>query len=293
MDGVVVVDKSEGWTSHDVVGKFRGIARTRKVGHLGTLDPIATGVLPLIVGQGTRLARFYTKADKTYEAVVRLGFATDTYDRAGKPVSEQVAVSFSLAQLEAALQAFRGPISQMPPQYSAKKVDGVPAYQSARKNTPVELSAVDVEIYELTILDYAGGDVRLRVRCSGGTYVRSIAHDLGQALGCGAHLQELRRLASGEFTVAGARTVAELQALADAERLSEALIPVTQMLPQFPRIFVDDITAAQVRQGRDFHGSPFTPAGSSLVKAVNHEGILIAIGEAVLPNVYHPIVVLA
>lgn len=293
MDGVIVVDKAEDWTSHDVVGKFRGIARTKKVGHLGTLDPIATGVLPLIVGQGTRLARFYTKADKTYEALVRFGFATDTYDRSGTATSEAVSVSLTREQIDMALNAFRGIVMQMPPQYSAKKVDGVAAYKSARKNIVVELAAVDVQIYELKILDFADADLRLLVKCSGGTYVRSIAHDLGQALGCGAHLQELRRLASGEFTLERARTLVELQTLANEERLSEALIPLADMLPQFPGVHVDDITAGQIRQGRDFHGSPFTSGSAAHVKALAHDGSLIAIGEAILPNLYHPVVVLA
>jgi tRNA pseudouridine55 synthase len=293
MDGVIVVDKAEDWTSHDVVGKFRGIARTRKVGHLGTLDPIATGVLPLIVGQGTRLARFYTKADKTYEAVVRFGFATDTYDRSGEPTSESVPVSVTRQTLDRALDAFRGTIMQTPPQYSAKKVDGVAAYKSARKKITVELAPVEVELYELTILDFTNPDLRLLVRCSGGTYVRSIAHDLGQALGCGAHLQELRRLASGEFTLAQARTLVQLQKLADNNELGEALIPLAEMLPQFPDVFVDDLTAGQIRQGRDFHGSPFTSGGAAHVKAFAHDGTLIAVGEAFLPNLYHPVVVLA
>jgi tRNA pseudouridine55 synthase len=292
MDGVIVVDKAEGWTSHDVVGKFRGIARTRKVGHLGTLDPIATGVLPLIVGQGTRLARFYTKADKTYEAVVRFGFATDTYDRSGTATSQSLPVSLTREAIDAALDAFRGAILQTPPQYSAKKVAGVAAYKSARKNIAVELAPVEVEIHELKILDFAGGDLRVLVKCSGGTYVRSIAHDLGHALGCGAHLQELRRLESGEFTLARARTLAELQTLADEDRLSEALIPISEMLPQFPCMFVDELTAGQIRQGRDFHGSPFTSVGAGHVKAFANDGNLIAIGQAILPHLYHPVVVL-
>lgn len=293
MDGVVVVDKAEGWTSHDVVGKFRGIGRTRKVGHLGTLDPIATGVLPLIVGQATRLARFYTRADKTYEATIRFGFATDTYDRAGAPTSEAVPVTLDPHGLDTELQRFRGKIEQMPPQYSAKKVDGVAAYKSARKNIVVELSPVEVDVYEATILDVAGPDLRLLVRCSGGTYVRSIAHELGQALGCGAHLQELRRLASGEFRLEQARTLPELQLLANEERLTEAVVPMTDMLTEFPQVFVDDITAGQIRQGRDFRGSPFNVSAAGHVKAVSHAGGLIAIGQAILPNFYHPVVVLA
>lgn len=292
MHGVVVVDKAEGWTSHDVVAKFRGIARTRSVGHLGTLDPIATGVLPLVIGQATRLARFYVKAAKCYEATVRFGVATDTYDRSGEPVSEAVAFSLTSDRINRALDSFRGTFLQTPPQYSAKKVDGVAAYQSARKKVKLELSPVEVSVHRLEILSFDGTDVRVIVECSGGTYVRSIAHDLGQALGCGAHLQDLRRLASGEFSVSQAHTLPELQALSDGNRLGEALISLSEMLPQFPELFVDDITAGQIRQGRDFRGSPFASAGAHHVKALSRDRALLAIGEAILPNLYHPMIVL-
>ena len=191
MNGIVVVDKPSDWTSHDVVAKFRGMARMKSVGHLGTLDPIATGVLPLIVGNVTRLARFYTKADKTYEAVVRFGFATDTYDRAGKQVGEVSTAVPDLPAIEAVLRRMVGPQAQMPPQYSAKKVGGRAAYESARRGIEVELKPVEIEIFELSVYGYEAPDLKLTVKCSGGTYVRSIAHDLGVTLGCGAHLQEL------------------------------------------------------------------------------------------------------
>ncbi len=223
MDGIIVVDKPEGWTSHDVVGKFRGIARTKRVGHLGTLDPMATGVLPLVVGQATRLARFYTRSSKVYEAVVRFGFATDTYDRTGTPVGEPCATSPKREEVEAVLPQFRGKIQQVPPQFSAKKVAGVPAYESARKQVAVELAPVEIEIYELTLLGMEGAELTLRVHCSGGTYIRTIADDLGKALGCGAHLAALRRTASAEFSVAQASTLPELQTLAKENRLGEVL----------------------------------------------------------------------
>jgi len=201
LDGVIVIDKPEGWTSHDVVNKVRGIARTKKVGHLGTLDPLATGVLPLVIERATRLAQFYTRSDKIYEGVVRFGWSTSSYDRAGEPTSEKVEIQFSPAELEAALEPFRGEIDQRPPDVSAKKVDGRRAYELARKNIAVDLPPVRIHVYELTLLGSSGNEARLRVHCSGGTYMRSIAHDLGQALGCGAHLTELRRLASGEFEI--------------------------------------------------------------------------------------------
>jgi len=293
VDGVIVVDKEEGWTSHDVVSKMRGIARTKKIGHLGTLDPIATGVLPLVIGRATRLAQFYTRSDKIYEATVRFGFATDTYDRGGSPTSPVTEPAVGAEDLERLLDNFRGAIMQAPPPVSAKKVDGVRAYQLARRQMPVDLPPAPVRIYELTLLEVRGSEARLRARCSGGTYLRSIAHDLGQALGCGAHLRDLRRMASAEYTIEQAHTIPQLQQLAGENRLEEALVPSASMLPDFPSVYVEQPTAGQIRQGRNFPVSPFrVQQGTRYVKAVSGDGELIAIGEAVLPNLYHPSVVL-
>jgi tRNA pseudouridine55 synthase len=293
VDGVIVVDKQEGWTSHDVVGKMRGIANTRKIGHLGTLDPIATGVLPLVVGRATRLAQFYTRSDKIYEALIRFGFATDTYDRSGSPTSPETEPQVAADVLERLLDSFRGEILQAPPPVSAKKVDGVRAYSLARRHIPVDLPAAPVHIHELTLLEVRGSEARLRAHCSGGTYLRSIAHDLGQALGCGAHLRALRRMASAEFTLQQALSIPQLQQLGAENRLEEALITASRMLPDFPSVYVDPVTAGQIRQGRNFPVSPFrVQQGSRYVKAISGDGELIAIGEAVLPNLYHPAVVL-
>ena len=293
MDGVIVVDKPEGWTSHDVVARSRHIARTKKIGHLGTLDPIATGVLPLVIGRATRLAQFYTRSDKIYEGVVRFGWSTDTYDRAGVPTSEQREAVLDPDELERALDRFRGEFAQTPPPVSAKKVEGRRAYELARKSEPVELEPVSVHVYELVVLGIDGPEVRLRAHCSGGTYLRSIAHDLGQALGVGAHLHNLRRTASGEFEIDRARTLAQLEGLAAEERLLDALVPPAEMLPGFPSVYVDELTAAQIRNGRNFPASPFrSQPASRYVKAITRQGDLVAVGEAVLPNLYHPIVVL-
>jgi tRNA pseudouridine55 synthase len=272
---------------------MRRIAGTKKIGHLGTLDPIATGVLPLVVGRATRLAQFYTRSDKIYEGVVHFGFATTTYDRAGEPVGCPVEVSVDRDGLDAALEPFRGEILQVPPPVSAKKIAGRRAYELARQAVAVELAPAPVEIYEILVLEAAGAEARLRIHCSGGTYMRSIAHDVGQALGCGAHLTELRRLASGEFELAQARTIAQLEALAADERLMDALVPASQLLPAMPAIFVDDLTVTQIRNGRNFAASAFrSQPASRRVKAISREGELVAIGESVLPNVYHPAVVL-
>jgi len=294
VDGVIIVDKPEGWTSHDAVGKMRRIAGTKRIGHLGTLDPIATGVLPLVIGTATRLSQFYTASEKVYEVVIRFGFATDTYDRAGVPVGEVVPVTLDRAALEVALVPFVGKIQQMPPAVSAKKIGGVPAYKLARQNKPVELAAVEVEIFEARIERVEGDRAWMVVHCSGGTYVRSIAQDLGVALGCGAHVDQLRRTRSGEFTIEQARTPAALEALRDEDALPQVLIPAAELLPLFPVVHVDPLTAGQIRQGRDFHSSPFnTPRNAPHVKAVDEYGALVAIGELLAPNLYHPAVVLA
>jgi tRNA pseudouridine55 synthase len=293
LDGVIVIDKPEGWTSHDVVAKARGIVKTKRVGHLGTLDPIATGVLPLVIERATRLAQFYTRSDKVYEGVVRFGWSTDSYDRAGAATSEKTEVSLDAEEVERLLERFRGEFLQTPPPVSAKKVDGKRAYELARKSLPVELAPVSVQVSSLTLLEVNGPDVRLRVHCSGGTYVRSIAHDMGRALGCGAHLLDLRRTASGEFEIGQALTIPQLQALAAEDRLAEATVPAAKMLPEFPCVLVDDPTVAQIRNGRNFPASPFrSQPASRYVKAVTREGALVAIGEAVLPNLYHPVVVM-
>ena len=291
--GAIVVDKPEGWTSHDIVNKVRRIARTKKVGHLGTLDPIATGVLPLLLGRATRLAQFYTRGDKIYEAVSRFGWSTDTYDRAGKPASEQRKVVLDPAEIEPLLERFRGEFLQTPPPVSAKKVDGRRAYELARKNVAVELAAAPVHVYELVLLGVEGAQASVRCHCSAGTYLRSIAHDLGQAMGCGAHLQELRRTASTEFGIEQARTIAQLEALAAGDRLVDAIIPPAGLLPNIPAVFVDDLAAAQIRNGRNFPASPFrSEAASRRVRALTRHWDLVAVGEAVLPNLYHPVVVL-
>jgi tRNA pseudouridine55 synthase len=293
VDGVIVVDKPREWTSHDVVNKMRRIAGTRKVGHLGTLDPGATGVLPLVIDRATRLAQFYTRNDKVYEGVIHFGYSTGSYDADGEPTSPEIPITLDRTQLDAVLDRFRGEFPQMPPPVSAKKIAGRPAYELARKNQPVELKPVDVTVFALDILRIDGCEAEVRVHCSAGTYLRSIAHDAGQIMGCGAFLKTLRRTASGDFKIEAARTLEELATLAAAGRIGEALIPSAQLLPDFPVELVDSITAGQIRNGRDFRVSPFhVRTNSRYVKAVTPQGDLIAIGEARLPHLYHPVLVL-
>jgi tRNA pseudouridine55 synthase len=293
VDGIIIVDKPREWTSHDVVNKMRRLAGTRRVGHLGTLDPGATGVLPLVIGRATRLAQFYTRNDKVYEGVIHFGYSTDSYDGDGEPASPAVEVTLDPAVLDGIFDRFRGEWMQRPPPISAKKIAGKPAYIRARQGLAVELEPVAVQVYSLEILRVEDREAELRIHCSAGTYLRSIAHEAGQLLGCGAFLKSLRRIASGDFKIENARTLAALAELADADRLNEALIPAAQLLPEFPTEMVDGITAGQIRNGRDFRVSPFqVRAGARYVKAVSQQGDLVAIGEARLPHLYHPVLVL-
>lgn len=293
MDGVIVVDKPQGWTSHDVVGKMRRLAATKRVGHLGTLDPMATGVLPLVLNRATRLSQYLMKAEKVYWAEVRFGFATNTYDAEGELAGPVVEATPTAEVVNAALDAFRGTFSQVPPPVSAKKINGVPAYKLARKDKPVELEPVEVTVFSLELLEVSGDRARMRVHCSSGTYIRAIAHGLGLALGCGAHLSALRRERAGAFHLGQSRTIEELTVLSAEGRLEDALVPAVDLLPDFPAERVDIATAARIRQGRDFRVSPFRVRNGSLyVRAVGMDGALVAIGAMKLPNLYHPVLVL-
>ncbi|MEJ7607339.1 MAG: tRNA pseudouridine(55) synthase TruB [Bryobacteraceae bacterium] len=293
MNGVIVVDKQSGWTSHDIVNAIRRIAKTRKVGHLGTLDPLATGVLPLLLNRATRLAQFFRSSEKCYEATIAFGYSTDTYDVDGEATSPKTEVMLDASQIQLQLAGFLGKQLQRPPLVSAKKVAGVPAYKLARQKVEFELNAVEVEIFSIDLVACGRDEIIIRVHCSAGTYVRSIAHDLGKALGCGAHLKSLRRFSSGGFGFDVAHTLDELVKLSENGRLREALIPAARLLPEFPTETVDTTTIGFIRNGRDFHTSPFRSAGGAkYVKAITEEGELIAIGEAKLPHLYHPVLVL-
>ena len=276
-----------------MVAKVRRLAHERSIGHLGTLDPLATGVLPLIAGRATRLARFFTANDKRYDAVVQFGVSTDSYDRDGQVTASAPDFLLEREHLEQALQAFRGTFLQTPPAVSAKKINGVPAYKLARQKIEVELKPAEVTVFSLELMEFDGLRARLLIHCGGGTYVRSIAHDLGQKLGCGGIVDSLRRISSGDFTIDQSHTMQALQALSETSDFQQAVIPAARLLPQFPSERVDATTAGQIRQGRDFRVSPFrTRPDTRYIKAVNGEGELLAIGEIRLPNLYHPILVL-
>jgi len=291
MNGVLIIDKPAGLTSHDVVNRVRRILGERSVGHLGTLDPLATGVLPLLVGNLTRLAQFYTKAEKTYEGVMRFGYATDTYDAEGEPTSLAVDVQVSLEELQALAARFRGSIEQMPPTFSAKKIHGVPAYKLARKHKEVVLQPVKVEVKELEILSVEGERATFRARVASGTYVRSLAHDMGKALGCGAHLESLRRTAVAEFDISDAHTLDELDAAANASHAEDLFIHRRKILPGFPAITANDEMAARIRSGRAVNLPELSRAPQ--VKVFYGQRELIAIATRVAGTLFHPKIVLA
>lgn len=293
MNGLVLIDKPAGCTSHDVVNRWRKLANTKRTGHLGTLDPMATGLLALITGTATRLAQFFGKDDKTYLAEITFGLESGSYDADGEVVSTGVTPPSDPAIVCEALGRFRGRLLQTPPPVSAKKIAGVPAYKLVRKNVPVALEPVEVEVKQLDVRNFSGSRLELVVTCSAGTYIRSLAHDLGRVLGCGAILSNLRRTRTGEFSVEQARTLSELESLAAAGRLAEAVIPAASLLPELPAEHFDSSIVTQIRQGRDFRTSPFVVRpGAPRVKALSRSGELVAIGDLVMPNLYHPSTVL-
>ena len=291
MNGVLIIDKPAGCTSHDVVHRARRILREQSVGHLGTLDPLATGVLPLVVGNFTRLAQFYASSEKTYEGMIRFGFATDTYDADGEPVSTPQAVTISIEQLQPLAQKFHGVISQMPPAFSAKKIDGVPAYKLARKKQDVALESVKVEIKEFEILGVDGERASFRARVASGTYMRSIAHDLGQQLGCGAHLEALRRTSVLEFKITDAHTLEELDLAAKGEGLEEMFVHPRKLLPEFPSVSANEEMAARIRNGRSVNLPELSTARR--VKVFCGQRELIAIATRVAGTLFHAKIVLA
>jgi tRNA pseudouridine55 synthase len=299
MNGVLIIDKPSGMTSHDVVNRVRRILRQPSVGHLGTLDPLATGLLPLVTGNFTRLAQFYTSSEKTYEGVIRFGFATDSYDSDGEPNGPVQTVNVSLEQIRELAGRFVGVIDQMPPPFSAKKIKGVPAYKLARKHQDVALKSVQVEVKEFEILglegeSLEGNRVSFRARVASGTYMRSVAHDMGQQIGCGAHLASLRRTALGDFSLRDAHTLEDVSAAVHAGRNDEIdamFIHPRLLLPQFPCVTASDEVAAYIRSGRSVNLPELSQA--KLVKVFAGQRELIAIATRIAGTLFHPKIVLA
>ena len=248
MNGIVIVDKPQEWTSQDVTARLRRVFNTRRIGHGGTLDPMATGVLPVFVGRGTRGVEFFEHAEKTYEAVLRLGLLTDTEDTSGT-VLEEREVSVTEEQFLNILPQFRGKIMQVPPMYSALKINGQKLCDLARKGREVERQPREIEIFELECLSFDGTDARLRVRCSKGTYIRTLCKDIGLALGCGGCMAELRRVTAGAYTIEEA---VPLQELLDTTEPEKYLRAVDTMFTQYPAVTVSLKQEQRVRNGNSF-----------------------------------------
>ncbi len=291
MNGVLIIDKPANLTSHDVVDRVRRILGTRAVGHLGTLDPMATGVLPIVIGNLTRLAQFYSSAEKSYEGVIRFGFATDTYDREGQPTSWPQTGNVSLDTVRELAARFRGVIEQAPPPFSAKKVEGVPAYRLARQHKQFTLQRVQVEIKEFEILSLENERAHFRARVGSGTYLRSVAHDLGQQVGCGAHLESLRRTSVAEFNLAHAHTLEELEIAARRGSVRELCIHPREILPALPSVMANDESVVRIRSGRNVNLLELSRAKQ--VKVFEGQRELIAIATRVAGTLFHPKIVLA
>jgi tRNA pseudouridine55 synthase len=266
-----VIDKPGGMTSHDVVGKLRRITGERSIGHLGTLDPMATGVLPLVLGKFTRLAQYFSSAEKSYSGAIRFGFATDTFDAEGEPAGPDSEPLLTQDQVRAAAARFHGEMEQMPPAYSAKKIGGKPAYKLAREGKPVELKPAKVCITSFEITGVEGAEASFTMSISAGGYVRSVAHELGQDLGCGAHLSRLRRTQAGVFTLAEAHTLDELEPLAgNEEALEELCVHPRSLLPEMPSVTGDAMALGRMRNGAQANLPEFSRA--PLVKVLPGSG---------------------
>ena len=267
MNGILIIDKSGGMTSHDVVQHVRKKFHISKVGHLGTLDPMATGVLPVSVGKATRMAQFLPTFPKEYEGEIRFGFATDTYDREGIPTTDPVPLEGDGKHIREAMQQFVGTLDQIPPPFSAKKIGGVPSYKLARRNQAVEMTPVRVEIERFDLVSFDPPFATFRVVCSAGTYIRSLVHELGSQVGCGAHLSALRRTRSGDFTIEGA---------VDLERMTETdLVPMDRLLSSWPRIEVSEAEETKVIHGNEIRGA----SSGDFARIFNKKGEFIALAS--------------
>ena len=290
MNGLLVLDKPSGLTSHDVVAIVRRATGEKSIGHLGTLDPMATGVLPLLLGKYTRLAQFFGQAEKHYEGHIRFGFATDTFDAEGAPAGEARALTKSLDELRALAGKFRGEIDQMPPVFSAKKINGVPAHKLARAGAEVPVKAARITIHEFELTSLDGDTAAFTMQVSAGGYVRSVAHELGQMAGCGAHLVSLRRTRAGAFTLAEAVTVDRLKQAASTEEI-EAMLPHPRtLLPEMPSVTVDEQLAGRLRNGMQVNVPEFSSA--PLVKVFTTPTDLLAIARRIAGTLMQPIVVM-
>lgn len=277
MDGILNINKASGMTSHDVVAKVRKLIKQKRVGHAGTLDPAATGVLPICIGQGTRVAEYLSESGKAYQAVITFGIVTDTYDSEGSVLRTKDASELQLEQIAAALPAFLGKQMQLPPSYSAIKLQGQPAYKRARAGETIVLEPRPIEIEQLQILDWQSPQLTLAITCSKGTYIRSLAYDLGERLGYGAHLSSLVRTRSGPFVLAESITLAQLGEAIEQGTWNGYVYPPDTALAQYPSIHLDASTSARVLHGNAFHYA--LPTTTDLARVYDAAGRFVAIAH--------------
>jgi tRNA pseudouridine55 synthase len=290
VDGVLIVNKPQGITSHDVVARVRRIIGEKSVGHLGTLDPMATGVLPLVTGRFTRLAQFYNDADKRYEGRIRFGWATNTYDSDGAPTTPEQPANFTIEQLRAAAREFVCTIEQLPPPFSARKINGVPAYKLARRGREVMLEPKQVEVKQFEISEWDGCEALFRSWVSSGTYLRSLAHDLGRKLGPGAHLSQLTRTAVREFTLDEAHSLEMIEQATREGGLEKCFLHPRLVLPEFPAVTAPAESIARLRNGGAVNLPEFTKAATVRVFASQRE--MLAIARRVAGTLFQPKIVL-
>lgn len=278
MDGVLVIDKPADWTSHDVVAKVRKITRIKKVGHTGTLDPFATGVLPLTMGRATRLTNYFLSSDKHYRGVIRFGFATTTFDLKGEPLGEDAHPRLERSELEEIFRKYVGSVVQTVPPYSARKVNGQPMYRYARQGIALAPATKQVRIDALNLLDVRGSEVEFELSCAAGTYARSLAHDLGHDVGSGAHLIQLRRIRSGEFPIENAVPLTEGEKFHPCEFYLERIIPMENLLQEIPSIVVSGGDRSKLAHGMDLN--LLTGASESgEYRILDEAGKLVAIAQ--------------
>ena len=290
MNGLLILDKPAGVTSHDVVAWVRKITGESSTGHLGTLDPMATGVLPLLLGKYTRLAQFFGAMEKSYTGTIRFGFSTDTYDADGAATSEAVPVAVGLEEVRTAAAGFSGQMEQTPPAFSAKKVGGVPSHKLARAGKAVPLKPARVTIHQFAIESLSGDLAEFSTRVSAGGYVRSVAHDLGQLLGCGAHLASLRRTSAGPFTLADALTLDQLAEYMRGGELEAKLPHPRTLLPELPSVTADEVTAGRLRNGMAANLPEYSIA--PLVKVFVSQRDLVAIVKRIAGTLFQPNIVI-
>jgi tRNA pseudouridine55 synthase len=290
VNGILILDKPGGMTSHDVVARARRATGEQSVGHLGTLDPMATGVLPLLLGKYTRLAQFFSTSKKAYSGSIRFGFATDTYDAEGQMVGEARDVVMTLDGVRVEAAKFLGEIEQMPPPFSAKKIEGKPAYKLARAGKTPELTPVKITVDAFAIESVAGDIAQFSMRISAGGYVRAIAHAMGQAPGCGAHLASLRRTAAGVFTLDESLTVDEMEGLAAEGMLESRMLHPRRILPEMPAVTADEQTVGRIRNGMQVNLPEYS--GTAMVKIFEGQRDLVAVGRRVAGTLFQPFVVL-